>query len=241
MPTIWEWPKEWRGTTSSQFQLLSKSLTSASPFTGQRTVYGPQVQKFVANLTFPTMRPEKHRRVQGFITRLDGVVGLVRMVDYHRMKTAYDQFEVNPVEQDWSDGSGWSDGTKWVDGYLPPFIEVDEAAPEGSESIVVRNLPASLIKPIGWGDLFEARPNGIPAPHAHLYENVADVNTNASGKTRLYFKPGLRKGVAAGDMIVIRYPTSVFKLATDNEGAITRGLVSLAEMGLSLEEQLPWQ
>jgi hypothetical protein len=181
------------------------------------------------------------REVQAFVTRLDGIVGKLRIVDYHRMKPAYDQYEVSPSEENWSDGAPFSDGHGWVEGYLPPAVEADEAAEEGATSIVVRGLPANLEKPLRMGDLFEVRPNGIPAVHSHLYECVANVNTNANGKTRLYFRSGLRKGVAAGDMIVLRYPTGVFRLASDQDGIISRGLASVGDMGFSLSEVLPWQ
>lgn len=240
-PTIWEWPKEWRGTLDSQFTLQAASLSLRSPFTGQVIPYGPQVQRFVAKLTFPTMKPQHHRRAQGFISRLRGINGALRMVDYHRMKPAYDQFVVTPTVENWSDGHAFTDGKGWVSGYLPPFIVCDEAADEGADSLVVRGLPESIAGVMGLGDLFEVRPNGIPANHGHLYEVVTDARSDANGKSRLYCEPGLRKAVAAGDMIVLRYPTSVFRLASDQEGAISRGLASLGNMGLSLEEITPWQ
>jgi hypothetical protein len=241
-PTIWDWPKKHRGTTESQFYLAPTSLSSTSPYTGQQTAYGPQVQRWTAKLTFPTMRAPDWRPVQAFITRLRGISGAVRMVDYHRMRPARDAFDAVATFQNWSDGTTWSDGKGWASGYLPPFIICDEAADEGDDSIVVRGLPVSSSETVlRMGDLFEVRPNGIPADHGHLYEIVADARTDADGKTRLYIEPGLRKAVAMGDMIVLRYPTSVFNLASDQEGIVSRGLVSLGNMGLALNEVLPWQ
>lgn len=241
MTTIWEWPKEWRGTTESKFRLMPASLHSVSPYTGVGSIYGPQVQKFRAELTFPRMKAPQHRRVQAFVTRLRGMSGFIRIVDYHRMKPAYDQFVASPTQESWSDGTTFTDGTGWVSGYLPPFVTVDESAEEGADSIVIRGMPASLTGALGMGDLFEVRPGGIHADHGHLYEIVRDANVNASGKTRIYFEAGLRKKVAAGDMVVLRYPTSVFRLATDGEGDVTRGLTSVGQMGFSLDEVLPWQ
>lgn len=209
------------------------------------TPYGPQVQAWTAKLTFPTMKADSDRmswrEVQAFVSRLKGISGMLRIVDYHRMKTAYDQYSVDPAEQNWSDGTPFSDGHGWVDGFLPPHIEAEEAAEEGATSLVVRGLPENLDKPLRMGDLFEVRPNGIPATHGHLYECVANVKTDANGKTRLYFEPPLRKGVAAGDMIVIRYPTGVFRLSSDQEGIVSRGPVNLGDMGFALSEVLPWQ
>jgi len=241
MTTIWEWPKEWRGTAESTFRLLPANLQSLSPYTGSASVYGPQVQRFKAELTFPRMKAPQHRRVQAFITRLQGVNGFIRMVDYHRMKPAHDQFRVDPTQENWSDGTTFDDGTGWVSGYLPPFVVADEVADEGADSLVVRMLPASLKAALGMGDLFEVRPGGIHAEHGHLYEVVRDANVSATGKARLYFEPGLRRRVAAGDMIVLSYPTSVFRLSADDEGAVSRGLGSRGQMGFSLDEVLPWQ
>jgi len=244
-PTIYEWPRCWRGTAESQFYLAPSNLQSVSPYTGQATPYGPQTQIWTAKLTFPTMSPRDHRgmpwrQVQGFITRLRGIGGMLRIVDYHRQRSAYDQNRAG-AEESWSDNQPFSDGRGWSVGYLPPSIVADEPAREADTSVVVRGLPASLHQALDMGDLFEVRPGGIAVPHGHLYEVSFRADTGASGKTRLYFEPGLRKGVAAGDMIVLREPTSVFRLATDQEGIVQRGLASFGEMGMSLTEVLPWQ
>lgn len=240
-PTIWEWPREWRATTESQFYLSSASLSSVSPYTGQTTPFGPNYQKHLAKLTFPGMPAPLHRRVQAFLTRQRGIVGMLRMIDYHRMKPAYDQFRASPIEQSWSDGLPWADGTGWIEGYLPHFIAVDETADEGASSVVVRGLPPSIPAVLGMGDLFELRPGGVPASHGHLYEISHDARSNAVGKVRLYFEPGLRARIAPGDQVVLHYPTSVFRLASDQEGIVSRGLGSVGHVGISLEEVLPWQ
>jgi hypothetical protein len=245
MTTIKEWPAKWRATIQSQFFLAPSNLSSSSPYTGQTTPYGPQVQVWTAKLTFPTMRAGDNRmpwrQVQGFITGLRGITGRIRMIDYNRMKPFYDAYIAKPTVERWSDNTLFSDGSGWSSGNLPPFITVDEAAEEGADSIVVSGLPASLTAALDMGDLFEVRPDGIPAVHGHLYEVTGRANTNSDGKTRIYFQAGLRKAVKAGDMIVLRYPTSVFQLASDQEGVIQRGLANLGDMGLSLTEVLPWQ
>ena len=87
------------------------------------------------------------RQVQGFITRLRGVTGMVRMVDYNRMKPFRDQFVVRPTEEPWSDGTLFTDGRGWSDGFLPPTIVADEPAEEGATSVVVRGLPESVSYP----------------------------------------------------------------------------------------------
>lgn len=235
-PTIWEWPREHRGTIDSTFDLVPTNLSSRSPYTQQRTAYG-QSKMFVAKLTFPTKRGPEWRSLKAFVTRLDGISGLLRIVDYHRMKPAWDQFEAKPTLENWSDGTGF----QWVSGYMPPFVTVDEAAEEGADSVVLRGFEPSAEYIITAGDLGEVRPNGIPTSHSHLYEVVSNSRIDDNGRTRVYISPGLRKDVAAGDQWVLRYPTGVFELASDSEGSFSRGLANLANFGLTLNEKLPWQ
>ena len=245
-PTIYEWPRCWRGVTESQFYLAPSNLQSISPYTGQATPYGPQTQIWTAKLTSPTMSPGDRRgmpwrQVQGFVTRLRGIGGMLRIVDYHRQRPAYDQLRASPSEVPWSDDTLFTDGHGWSVGYLPPTVAADAMAREGANSIVVRGLPASLRSALDAGDLSEVRPGGVHAAHGHLYEVMVRADTDAAGRTRLYFEPGLRKQVAAGDMIVLREPTSVFRLATDQEGIVQRSIASFGDMGMSLTEVLPWQ
>jgi len=237
---VWEWPHKHRGTSSSQFFLAPSSLTSTSPFTGQSSVYGPQVQTWMAKLNYPTMLAKKWRPLQAFITRLRGINGLVRMIDYQRMYPYYDAFKVKQTEQAWTDGTFFSDGRGWSEGFLPPSVTVDEAALEGATSIVLRGLPANLAA-IFAGDLGEVRPAGVAANHGHLYEITTDATTNSDGKVRVYFEPALRKKVAAGDMWVMRCASSVFNLSSDSEGIMARGESGEAAIGISLTEALPWQ
>lgn len=233
-----EWPREFRAVAQSQFQLQSAGLMATSPFTGEATPYGPFAQRFICNVTFPTVRAPTHRYWSGFITSLRGMQNTIRMVDYFRMRPAYD-VEVDPGTQNWSDGSTWSDGRGWASGFLPPFCAADEAAIEGENSLVLRGLPASLNAVLRLGDLFEIRPNGLRAAHGMLHELIHESRTDSNGKTRVEFEPSLRKGVAAGDQVVLRYPSSLFRLASDTEGAITRTMGNLGNMGMSLVEVLP--
>lgn len=115
---------------------------------------------------------------------------------------------------------------------------LEEAARAGDTSIVVRGLPASTSAIIRMGDLLEARPSGIPTTYGNLYECVNNTSTNVDGKTRIYIEPGLRRDLALGDMIVLRDPTTVFRLAKDDAGIVSRSLPSVGRMGLSLVEEV---
>jgi hypothetical protein len=154
------------------------------------------------------------------------------------MRCGYD-VEVDPSVSNWSDGRTWSDGRGWESGFMPPFVVVDEDALPGDTSVVLRAFPANVDRALRTGDLFEHRPNAIPARLGLLYEVVNDLRTNSDGKARVQFEPGLRAAMKAGDQIVIRYPTSVFSLATDQEGVISRMAPgNLGSFGLNLTERI---
>ncbi len=242
--SVWEWPKEFRGTVESSFHLMPSSLSSASPYTGEETVYGPQFQRFQAKLTFPAYPgPARNETVNwrilnGFITRLRGRSQFVRLVDYHRMRCQYD-VAVSPSSVNWSDGSTWSDGAGWENGFLPPFVTVDEAAVRGDDSVVLRSFPASLVDVLRPGDLMEFLPNGERRDYSLLHEVTHYCRSNADGKTRVTFQAPLRIGLAPGDAVSLRYPSGVFRLASDGEGVMQRSLGNIGQAGLSFNERLP--
>lgn len=234
-----DWPKALRAAVQSTFQLVTANVRATSPYTGGVTPYGPQSQRFVCKLTSPTLKAANWRLASGVITGLRGIQGPVRMVDYHRMKSGYDE-AISPTIALWSDGATWTDGSGWESGQLPPVVTVAEDADAGARSLLLRGYPANLKDVMRYGDLFEARPNGVRALHGHLYESTRNSRTNSEGLLRAQFEPGLRAALVEGDQIVLRYPTSVFRLASDAEGAINRMAPgNLGNFGLTLSEVLP--
>jgi hypothetical protein len=155
----------------------------------------------MADLSFPpapdaygaTAERASWRARQGFITRLKGTSGLLRCYDSFRRRPAYDLLH-DPVLANWSDGSEFSDGSQWSSGPLPPFVVLDEAARFEATSIVLRGLPAGVTDVLAPADVMEGKPNGIATPYGNLYEIVHCVRSNADGKARVYFEPGLRQG-----------------------------------------------
>ena len=238
MATVWEWPRLHQGLVESQFYIQVGNLASVSPYTGQQTVYGPNFQRWIAKVVLPVKKGPDWREISGLISRLRGQNELIRMVDYYRMAPGYD-VAVDATTALWSDSSYWDDLTGWDFGFMPPYVEVDEAAVRDARTMVLRGFPASISTVLRLGDLGEVRPSGSAADHGHLYEMTSNVNSDASGKTRIYFEPGLRAPVVSGDMFVIRKPTSVFTLATDSEGIIQRSIGNLGSIGLSFVEKLP--
>jgi len=242
--TVWTIPRHMRGAVQSQFYLSGNSIESTSPWTGERTPYGPFVQFFIAEIAPPTLNgPAKvnegqatWREWQGFITRLRGTSGLVRATDYYRMRPTYD-IKHKMTTGPWSDSLPWSDGEPWVSPALPDFVIFDEPCTTGDISFVVRGLPPDTDEVLVPGDLIEGRPEGIATPYGNLYEVVHCARTNSDGKARVYIQPGLRMGFVAGDMAVLREPTSVFRLADSRQGIVSRSLGNIGNLGIKLIEE----
>ncbi len=243
--TVWELPRKMRAAVQSQFYLSSDCIDSHSPWTGEGTPFDPFVQVFIADITPPAAKSAAHTTVdevsardwQGFMTRLRGTSGLLRIVDFYRMRPTYDVRNA-PAKLNWSTGDAWSDGGKWSVGSLPPFVTFAEAAHENDDSVVLNfgsdfTSKELILNP---ADLIEARPNGIPTAFGNLYEVVHSARTNADGKARVYLQPGLRQDFAAGDMMVVRYPTCVFRLADKSQGIVTRTLGGMGNLGFKLIE-----
>ncbi len=203
---------------------------------------GMMVQRFEAKLTMPDMESEQWRDHDGLFAALRGIEGRLRLWDHARPQPHYNS-TVQESGATWDGGATWAEGGLWSAGLLPPFVTVAETAGRGANSILLSGFPASLTGVLRRGDLSEARPNGIPADHGHLYVITRWANSNTEGQARVYFEPGLRKGLRAGDMWVIggggMKPSSVFRLASDDEGSIDVRAPNLGSFGVSLIEVLP--
>jgi len=243
--TVWSIPRHMRGVVQSQFYLSGNNIDSSSPWTGERTPYGPLVQFFIAEISPATLNgPAKvnegqatWREWQGFITRLRGTSGLVRAVDYYRMRPTYDVKHAI-TKSPWSASLPWSDGEPWQSPALPDFATFDETVSTGDSSIVLRGLPPNTEEVLVPGDLIEGRPEGIATPFGNLYEVVHCARTNDEGKARVYIQPGLRIGFTAGDMAVLREPSSVFRLVDASQGIVSRSLGNIGNLGIKLVEEM---
>lgn len=229
------WPAAHRGVVSSGFDLITQNLHSVAPLTNDMLPGGTVDRRFMVTLELPPRMELEGRERSGLIARLRGMRGRVRMTDTMRRIPAYN-LRVLATQQGFSDGTFWSDETGWLEGFLPPFVSVAESARRGDDSLVLSGFPASTTKVLTMGDLFEVRPNGQSASHAHLYEVTHVASSDSNGLTRVYFGAGLRAGVKAGDQIVLKDPMSVFQLASDAEGRSARDVAGHWRMGMTLIE-----
>lgn len=236
MSDVYEFPREWYEFTSVRFQLRSMSQTSTRPWAGGSNVYGPHAQMWMPKFTVGVQNEDVWPAMDAFFSRLGGQAGLIRVGDATRLQPQYNRALAG--SQPWSDGTTFTDGTGFLDGLLPSSGYVVSPASRGSRAVVIGGLLPSLAPALRRGDLFEIRPNGIPADHPHLYQVMVDGPSNASGQTGLEIMPPLRADIAAGDMIVLDHPTSVFHLVDDTQAEMEITAPLLANYGFSLIEAI---
>lgn len=237
MPSIIQFPTDWYRFSSGSFFLSTINFKSVSPWTGRQSISGPNSQLWQAEVTFSIQTRDQWMPLEGMLAQLAGQSGLLRFGDFAKRIPQRDM-ESDTQSEAWSDSTFFSDGSGWVSGLLPPFIWASEIAARGATSIVVSGLPVSEPRVLRRGDNFEHRPNGIPDATPRFHMVTRDAPTDANGKTRLEFLPPLRGGVAAGDMIVLTDPMSVFRLADDNQGVVTRTPPHFGDVGIKLVEAI---
>lgn len=249
MVNVATWPDD-AHIAQRSFQLKSRNVRSVSYLSSSIRSSGPVSQRFEVKITLPPMQhiaqtnidaaraKASWRFLSGFLSRLRGASGFVRMHDTARPQPYFNLVNMQG-EAAWDDGSTWDDGAHWVGGHLPPYVVIDALERRGANSVVMRALPESTNDVFSPGDLFEIRRDGVPADHGMLHEVTQIASSNADGKARVYFEPGLRVGVRGGDMVALRKPTSVFNLASDDEGVIDVNEALHGSLGLTLIEVLP--
>lgn len=224
--------------SSVRFWLRPLSVSSTQPWSGKRSIYGPQVQVWIAEISLTDQDEDAAEEIGAIFSRVGGVSSLIRAGNPVRGEPLYNRMNAGATVA-FSDGYGFTDGTAFADGLIPAYASVLDAATIEASSIVITGLPPSLSPALFPGDLFELRPNGVPVAHGHLYKVVAKAPTNADGETRVYFTPPLRKAVAAGDQVVLKDPTSVFRAMDDQQGLVDWQPGTIGRTGFTLIEELP--
>lgn len=237
MSRLMEWPRAWYRVASGNFFLSSTNLVAQNPFTKRLSVSGPTSQLFQAKIDLAVQPHEAWLGMEGFFAEAGGSKSIIRMCDFGRL-TPQVNFEAEGIVTPWSDGTFWTDGTGWVNGRLPPKVVVAERAAKGQTSVVIGGLPASTPRVLRRGDDVEFRRNGVADETPSLHRIIRDAPTNAAGRTRIEFRPALRKGVDIGDMVVLDYPMGNFRLIDDNQGVVDRSLPNLGTLSFQLIEAL---
>lgn len=225
------------GVTARSFRLRATTLSSVGMFDGE-TNASLVIQRWITQLNFPPMAEVDWLDWEGLIDSLGGMAGRMRLTDPQSREPRYNRI-TSPSMETFSDGSTFTDGSGFSSGLLPDTCSFDVAADRGAVNAILRGLPPSVMAALVRGDKFEHRPAGVPAHFGLLYRVVRQANTDAAGKSGIEFVPPLRANIAAGDMCVLKNPTTVMRLASDNEGEIEVDAARHGRFGLSLVEVLP--
>jgi len=237
MPNIIEWPRAWWGVAAAEFYLTPRSQRSQSPWTMRQNIYGPHVQYWQARLIFPTLLDGDLAARESIIEQLGGTAGLLRMGHPFRITPMFSDEAITGIVG-WSDGTFFTDGTGWLSGPLPSSIHVYSPAAARTTSVVVGGLPINTSRVLRRGDMVEFRRDGIADETPSLHRVLVDAHSNANGRCSISFLPPLRKAVAAGDQVVLDYPTTVFRLAGDEPQASVRNAAWHGSLEMNLVEAL---
>ena len=230
------WPEEFYRFVSMTFRLSSLNLAVPHRWTGGKSVYGPIAQVWTARASLALQAWDQNgQAMSAFLQSLGGQSGVMRIGDMSRRIPLRDRL-LTPEAEAFSDATTFSDGTGFVSGYLSDFVTLHAAAVKGASFAVLTGLPVSEAAVLRPGDLFEMRPNGIPTEGPNLYQIRLNAPTDANGRTGITFDPPLRQAFAAGDMVVLKNPTSVFHFVDDAQGAFEVGLAGHCSSGFDLVE-----
>lgn len=237
--TIWNWPREWTKQVSGKCQLVRRSLVSTQPFSAYARVDGPIDERWMLDFVMPTLSQDEWKGIEGWLARLDGMAGGIRISDPYSKYVRGAGTGANPVNGGtqstyaFDDSTTWSDGTTWYD--AAPTIAVASAAAKGAEYVHVSGLAVSEASAFKWGDKIEI--GNFSDGRGLLYEVVNEnVPSDSSGEALIKIRPRLRAAVAAADKIIIDLPTSVFRLMNEDAAAVTRSLMNVGGFGISLIE-----
>lgn len=236
---IYEFNRTWYDYVVTQkFPLRSLNQSAARPWGGAGpSISGPHTQIFLSDVTMAPMRDPLLQDIGAMFKRLRGRSGLLRLSWALRLAPWHDR-NLAASTVGFSDGSTWLDGSEWINGLLPPSVYVAEAAAAGADYIVLGGFPASTANVLRGDDMLEIKPGGVAAGFPHCYAVAYGGDTNASGEIGFKIEPRLRAGIAAGDVVSLRYPSSVFRLVDDNQADIEATGAEIGNIGFSVMEAL---
>lgn len=217
---VYDFPQDWYQFASATFRLQARSLVAARVYLPGKNVKGPYAHAWVANFTLSSQVDPVRQQMAAFFSRLGGQAGLLRIADPSRLRPWYDRSIINAQESTWTDGSKWSDGSFWTSSFLPPNVYVAQAASKGDNTIVLGGFPDSTAGVLTRGDLLQVCPNGIPGSCPNLYETMVGGASNGSGQIGVEVRPALRMNLAVGDLVSLRYPSTVFRMVDDDQGVL---------------------
>lgn len=231
----YRWPRDLY-PNSVQMDWQSYALTSKLPLRGSRRSSGPLVEVWEAKLTYRDLiGAEAWAPIRGFLGRLRGTAGLIRIHDPARALPRGVAAGINRstrleslIGQPFGDGTIFSDGTGWVDASTAGTIAI--AAPIKSEWIAIGGLVPSQGLALGASDLLEIA--------GRLYEVLVDAASDAAGVALVQIGPRLRAPVLAGDRVEFAHASSPFQVVDKRPTMEVRSSGLRTDFGLDLVEYL---
>ena len=217
-----DWPRDpaWN-PMAGKIYLAAINQISASPYTGSmKSINLDQIWR--ADVSWTNHSLALGLDIQAFIEQLEGASNPVRMFDWWRTEPSL----LSSLVSGFSDGTIFTDGTGFTDGYAPAVLN---AANRGEKFVAISGLPVSTAC-FKRGDLV-----GLGG---YLYTTASGVSSNALGQALLPLAPGLRLGVAAGDVVNLYAPTVPMRLASPPE-AINRHFNLTDGFSLTFIEDVP--
>lgn len=235
---IFTFPVAWYRMTKVTFRLTAKSQITPRTWIGGKSVFGPHAQLWVAQFTLAVQQQDAYgQSIAAFFSRLDGQAKLIRIGDPFRRVLQFNRRNVGSGSL-WDDLTSWDDATLWAEGLQPSSGTVSVAASRGDKSLVIAGLQHSTAASLSPGDLIEIQPGGAASETPNLYEVQTVGDTDSTGKTGVEIRPRLRQNVVAGDKVVFRDATSVFRLIDDEQGAAEVEIPNIYVIGFSLIEAI---
>jgi hypothetical protein len=238
-PDVYDWPRDWyQYIVTQKFNLRSLNQAAGVGWGGAgQAISSLATQLWLSDVTMAPMQDPILQDMDAFFARLRGRSGVMRIGNALRPAPWHDRSLVAGTSL-WDDGSTFTDGSGFTSGLLPPEVYVQTAAAQGASYIVLGGFPVSLSRALHRGDLLQIKPNGIPGTVPHLYKTMWTADSNSSGQIGVAIEPRLRVGIAAGDVVGLRYATTLFRLADDTQGEIEITGGGMGNFGFSLVEAL---
>ena len=205
----------------AQIELVAENAVaiSTSPFTYRQQVVQHPGQRWRATVSIPqNIRRDIAAPWKAFLTSLKGQVGtfLLGDPDYETNRGASGTSSSWFLESGtWDLNGEWSDDIEWD--YVPtpgsvtvaPRVNGNQSA--GSETLAVKGFAPSETGTFLAGDYIQLG----SATTAKLYKVLKDVDSDSNGELTLDIWPKLRSAASNNDVVVIKSPRGVFRLANN--------------------------
>lgn len=215
------WPTTAFPVVRSRFYVDPHTRATTSPLNRATLADRLAGERWVAELEMAPMDEPTQRRLQAFLSRLDGQVGRVYIGPTSLGGYAGPRSGAiaSSAVVAFSDGATFSDGSSF--GESRSYGDLFAIGVRGADSLVVEGLIGN--QTIERGDIIQV---GDPysGTGCQLLEIIEDARTIGAGRSRVNVRPRLRADYRAGTIVTLINPRGVFQLADDQQNAVDRRL-----------------